>query len=248
MIRRSFTATLLNLVANDPEVRPWLGGANPGEAIDLTEAVANTNNITLEGAGGGFFLQLLTPGTYELHTIFAKAARGKPMVEAARQMFRYVFAQTEALEILTKCPDNNDGARWLSSAMGFRERFRREDSWAPGVGISYRVLSIDDWFIRDREALRAGKEFHEILQAARVAEAMPTQFSDHADDEAHDRAAGAALLMARSGQTAKAVVFYNRWALFAGYLPIEIVGPGVVDIQDAIVAVQGERPEVLHLR
>lgn len=244
MITRTFDAASLNEVANRPDIRPAIG---PGDdPVDLTPLVADPNNIVLSAPGGGFVLVRQDPGVYELHTVFGKEGRGKTFFAAARAMFRYAFAKTDALELLTKCPDDNPGARMAAATVGFRERFRREDAWTKGVGISYRVFDVDDWTARDPEALKAGREFHAALEAAKVQRSSEADI--HPEDEAHDRAVGAALLMAWGGNIGKGVLFYNRWARFAGYQPIGYMGGSLVDIQDAIVELQEGRTEILLLR
>lgn len=236
MIVRTSDATFLNELANHPEIRPFVGGGL--EPLDLTAVCQNPANIILvvDGAGA-WVLQMLMPGVYELHTMFLPEARGRPYFVAAKQALAYVFGQTDALEIVTKCPDDNDGARMAAATMGFRERFRREGAWQTGAGISYRVFSIDDWFVRDRTCLVEGRAFHSALEAAK--EAQGCTLATHPDDEAHDRAVGAACLMIKGGRTDKAIGFYNRWAIFAGYATIFALSPTVIDVRDAIVEVRG---------
>ena len=244
MIRRTMDAALLNEVANDPDVRPWLGGA-PGP-LDLTPIIENPANVALVAEHGGWLFQPVMPGCYEVHTLFRKAGRGRRFMAAAAQGFRYMFTETDALEILTKCPDDNLGARQASSALGFRERFRRESAWAPDVGISFRVFSVDDWFTRDAQCLEEGRTFHRMIEYAKGAarSALPI----HLDDETHDRAVGAAILMAKAGQLSKGVGFYSRWAIFAGYATIEVVGPNAIDVRDAIVEIRDGQLGVLKCR
>lgn len=243
MIRRTMDAKAINALVNDPTIRPYVGGE--GE-LDLTDVVHNPANYVLEAEGGAWILGLLMPGTYELHTCFRPEGRGKGYFAAAREALRYMFAETECLEIVTKCPDDNPGARMAANLMGFHERFRREDAWAPGVGISYQFFTADDWFIRDKECLSAGKRFHEILEVAKPAE---SELPDHPEDETHDRAAGAAYLMISGGQHQKGVSWYNRWAVFAGYPPIFQVGPSTFDIgSGVIVQARGAEMDVLRAR
>lgn len=245
MIRRTMNAAFLTEVANHPEVRPWLGAPDI-PVLDLTPLVGNPENIAIETKGGGWILQAMAPGVYEIHSLFLPEGRGKPFMAGAREMLRYVFTATDATEILTKCPDDNGGARMAASLVGFRERFRRDDAWAPGVGISYQAFTIDDWFIRDAEALRAGRLFHETLERAKATSG--SELPVHAEDPAHDKAAGGAVLMAWRGNTAKGVAFYNRWASFAGYATVSMVGPGIVDVRDGIVELQGGEVTVLLCR
>lgn len=243
MIKRTMSATFLNEVANHPEVRPFLG-APENPVLDLSPLVENPRCVCLEVPGaGGWVLQPILPAVYELHTLFLPEARGRSYFKLARDAMRMVFAETDCLEIVTKCPDDNGGARMAASIMGFRERFRREDAWAPGVGISYQVFSVDDWFIRDAACAEAGHAFHEALEAAKTASgsALPV----HPDDGAHDRAVGACCLMIKGGQASKGVAFYNRWSIFAGYATIGQISETLFDVQDAIVEVRGGQMEVL---
>lgn len=243
MLHRTMDATFLNSVANREDVRPFLGGEGP---IDLGPLLLNPANygLVVDGAGG-WLLQAVLPGVYELHTLFLPEARGASYFVVAREALRWMFTRTDCLEIITKCPDDNGGARMAAGHMGFRERFRREDAWAPGVGISYRVFTLDDWFVRDKAAIMEGRAFHKALEAAKVAAGIT--LPAHPEDEAHDRAVGAAVLMIRGGQESKAVGFYTRWALFAGYQTFEQVGPSLFDVREAIVEVSEGQMRVLHV-
>lgn len=244
MLRRTMSPALLNEVANLPEVRPWVGAGD--DTLDVTVLLQNPANYALVTDKGGFMLVALLPGVFELHTLFPPDARGKSFFAAAREMFRYMFTQTPCLEIITKCPDDNAGARMAAATVGFRERFRREGAWFTGGGVSYQVFSVDDWYVRDPETLRAGHDFHLALDTAR-AERGVAQVS-HPEDTAHDQAVGASVLMVQGGFLEKGVAFYNRWAVFAGYAQISIAGPALVDIQDGLVAIHRDGVEVLYLR
>lgn len=243
MIKRTMNATFLNEVANHPEVRPFLG-APENPILDLSPLVEDPRCICLEVPGeGGWVLQPIMSGVYELHTLFLPEARGKAYFKNAKEAVRRIFTETDCLEIVTKCPDDNGGARMAARIMGFRERFRREDAWAPGVGVSYQVFSLDDWFIRDEACRKAGHEFHEALEAAKIA--AGSTLPVHAEDVAHDHAVGAACLMIKAGQVAKGVAFYCRWAIFAGYATIVQISETLIDVQDAIIEVRDGHMEVL---
>lgn len=235
MIRRTFDAGFLNGVANDPEVFPWTGAA---EAIELGAILVDPANIGLEAEHGGWVLVCLEPGVYELHTLFLPEGRGKVYFAQAREALRYVFVETDATELVTKVPDQNAGARMAAALVGFKERFRRETAWADGSGVSYQGLTIEDWRQRDAEALKAGQWFHRRLDEL-------IEHDAHPQDEAHDRAVGCAVLMARAGALSKGIAFYNRWARFAGYVEARQIGPNIVDFVEAIVAVRGQDMSVL---
>lgn len=246
---RTMDAGFLNTVVNDPTVRPWLGGE--GE-LDLTAVIANPANYAFVTAGGGWLLVKHEAGVYELHSQFVKEARGRHVFEVGREAIRRFFAETDALEIVTKVPVKNRPASVGACLMGFAERFRRSNAWqCPDGGmcdVSYQALTIDAWVATDAELPAQGDRFHSALEAtkARCGSPLPT----HPDDEAHDRAAGAAALMMMGGNPRKAVWFYNRWARLAGYATIELVSesPPVLDVRDAIVGVRNGDLEVLLCR
>lgn len=239
MIRRTMNPEALNALANHPDIRPFIGG--PEGELDLTSVVLNPANVVLMGEGVIWVLSPIEAGVFELHSMAYPDARGRAYFRQAKEALRWVFTRTDCSEIVTKCPDDNPRARMAAVMTGFRERFHRENAWAEGVGVGFYVYGLDEWFVRDPECLKAGRWFHEKIEAA-------IGHENHAPDETHDRAAGAAVLMMREGQIGKGCAFYSRWGRFAGYQPIAQIGPHLVDIGTAIVEIQGQDFEVLHLR
>jgi hypothetical protein len=177
---------------------------------------------------------MLMPGAYELHTLFTPQARGKPYFKQAKEALRYVFTATDALELLTKCPDDNPAARMAASLVGFHERAHRPNVWNVGTpaecGVSYQALSIDDWLQRDLHIEAEGESLWEEL---------PAHFSTPGDTM-HSRLMGAALLMTRAGQASKAVGIFNRAAAFQGFRGIVALRDDVLDIGQALVHVKPE--------
>jgi hypothetical protein len=236
VISRTFTADHLNEAANHPDVRPYLGHPDMAGPLDLSPLVENPANVCLETEGGGWVLQALLPGAYELHTLFIPEARGADYFEAAREALRFMFTQTDCLEILTKCPDDNPAARMAAVKVGFRERFHRDGVWNVGTeevcGVSYQALTLDGWLSRDEEISQIGA-------------GLGLQLLTDPDDEFLNRLMGAVVLMMRGGQTAKAVGMFNRAAPFAGYRPIVALRDDLADIGDVLVLVKSGRVEVL---
>lgn len=76
MLERCFDAHLVNLAANHPDVRPYLGPECLGE-LDFSEAVADEMNWFLMGQFGGFALAWTAPGVYEVHVFVLPEGRGK---------------------------------------------------------------------------------------------------------------------------------------------------------------------------
>ena len=236
---RTFDPSFFNEVANHPDVRPWLGGE--GE-LDLSVAIRNPINFTLQGEGGGFVLMRHEPGIYEAHSLFLPGSRGQT-VRTMRAGFDYMFTRTDCGQIVTQIPDNNPAAAALAKLARFRPMFRREDT--PRGPTAYVGLTIDEW-AQDTAALEEdGAWFHDGVEAAKIAQ--EADLPDHPHDPAHERAVGAAVRMVKAGNLEKAVIFYNRWARLAGYPLMALISehPPVFDVGDAIATLIDGKMEIL---
>lgn len=232
MIRRTLDPAFLNEVANHPEVRPWLQGDGP---IDLGPIVASPANIAIQAEHGGWVLQCLSPGVYEVHSMFLPEGRGANVKRALAEALDYVFSATDCLKLVTRLPEGNVPATALGRIAGFR----------PWFGDRHRI-EVEDWAQSSAACREAGEWFHERLEAAK--EARGSALEVHDDDPSHDHAVGAAVLMCRAGNAAKAVWHYNAWAAAAGYAPVTLVSlnPMVIDVVDAVL--EGPEMEVLLCR
>lgn len=249
MLQRTMDAGHVNRILNDPSVRPTLGGV--GE-LDISAVLENPANIALFNEQGGFIALPLDTDLYEIHTQFLPEGRGPQLVSVTLEALRWIFTKTPALQVVTKCPACNPGALGLARAIGGTLLFERDGAWPLPDGsmgsVTYMGLTLDAWKRKDPEIATVGLRFHDALEAAKHADA--SELPDHLEDEAHNRAVGAAYLMILAGNVRKGVWTYNRWALLAGYQTIEVVSeqPPVLDIKDALVSLEGGRMEVLKCR
>lgn len=245
---REFSAERINIVANHPAVRPWLGGQG---TLDLTPLVADSRNYLLMNGDGGVLFQFLEPGLYEAHTQFLPSCRGAEAVQAVKDALRWMFTRTDAIEIVSKVPAGNKGALGLVRAIHGQLQFTRDNAFLLGgqmASVGYYSLPIMAWAGKCEELADSGQWFHEKLEAAKNATAGAAPLHD--DDDAHDRYVGATVEMFQAGQIGKALGFYSRWAKFAGYGPISLIAtnPVVLDIGDAILAVREDDFSVLLCR
>lgn len=246
-VAREVTAERLNDIVNHPDVRPWVGGTGP---LDLTPIVANPANVLLMREGGGLLFIRLDAGLYEVHTQFVPEVRGELALQATKDALLWMFTRTDCIEIVTKVPDGNVAAKALVRSIKGTLQFHRPNAWlGPDglIGVSYYGLSLGEW-VRSEDRLPAvGEWFHEKLAAAKTeAGAAPL----HDDDDTHDRYVGAAVEMIAAGQVTKGIGFYDRWAVFAGYVPIRQIAenPVLIDIGDAVLAVRDNDFDVLLCR
>lgn len=232
MIKRTLDPTFLNSVANHPEVRPWLMGEGP---LDLSPIISSPGNIALQAEHGGWVLQCISPAVYEVHSMFLPEGRGANVKAALAEALDYVFSATDCRQLVTRIPVNNPSAAALGKIAGFR----------PWFGDRYRI-EVEDWAQSSKACLDAGEWFHDRLEAVKKEQGSALEV--HEDDPGHDHAVGAAVLMCKSGNAAKAVWHYNAWAAAAGYSPITLVSvnPMVIDVVDAVL--EGPNMEVLLCR
>lgn len=245
MIKRTFDGEFLTRVANIEAVRPLLGGEGP---IDLKPAVADPRNVVLQSGRGGFMFMPLYEGVYEVHSIFLPSMNGMRVAADMKQAREYMFVRTDCQELLTKVPETNKGAGWLADQAGFQEIDRRADAWPGGAAVSYRKLTLDTWVASCSTVAEQGRGFHGLLESAK--KASGSELPTHPDDEAHDRAVGATVLMIKAGNTIKGVNHFNKWAIFHGYRQIELLSeqPVIVDAGDAILGLSDGQMEVLQCR
>lgn len=246
LIAENRDPTFWNAIANDPETRPLLGAGT--EAVDLSPVLAECRNYALATEHGGFLFIKHEVGRYELHTLFSKEGRGRGVLPAFAEAARFMFTATDATEIVTKTADSNRAASIMARRAGFRPTFTRPAAWHDGSDMTFYGLTLDEWMQRDPTLEAEGHAFHEMLEAAKRAKG--SELPTHPDDPAHDRAAGAACLMAKAANAAKAAWIYSRWACLAGYQTIELIedNPVVLDVRDALVTVTDGRLEVLECR
>lgn len=240
MIRRTLDAAHLNAVANDPNVRPTLGGE--GE-IDLTGLIADPANLALVADGGGFVLTPLAPGHLEVHSMFRPKADA---IGAMREAMDWVFTRTDCVSIWSKVPKANRAAKGFARAGSLRVLFEREHETLGAT--EYCELPLMRWAMNTPELESQGERFHALLEAAK--REAGSSLPEHPHDPAHERAVGAALLMFERGQPGKAASFYSLWARAAGYQPIQLlsVAPVTVDVGDAIIGLGRDGMEVLQCR
>jgi hypothetical protein len=235
VLRRTMDAAFVNAVANDPTVRPLIGNPDDGP-LDFAAFLADPANVALTWEWGAFLFARHDPARYELHTLILPEGRGAGVLPAFADAARWVFTATDASELVTQVAGSNRAAGLMARRAGFRPIFEREGAWHDGSGVTFFAFGLDDWRARDDTLALEGRAFHEALEAAKAA--AGSTLPPHPDDEAHDRAVGAACLMAKAGNPRKAAHTYNRWARFAGYAPAALVAeaPPVFDIGEAVFA------------
>jgi len=243
---RTLDATKFNIIANDPEVKQWIG-YNEDAVVDLTNVISDINNYCLltDDEDGGYILHNLGDGLYVAHTLSLKSARGQPMADLMHEGFQFMFTTTDCLEISTLIPDGAIAAeRWAKFA-GFRNTFRRESFFnlnGNKVGGQFMTMTYSDWVYKAPKLKEAGETFHSFIEEN-------IGHPNHPDDDIHDRFVGATILGCEENNAAKVINQYNRWALLAGYQPSTIVNasPLVINIGNALIQQTNGSMEILKV-
>ena len=253
MIRRSFDASELNVILNDPDVYPEISVPAIKE-FDVTGVVADFGNILLMADGGGILFCQHEPGIYEVHTNFLPDYRGRVAIRASLAAYRWMFTHTDCMIIHTRVPGPNKAAHKFCRIVGATLEFERKSVWPTNDGLvdlGFYSLRYDDWVRKTPDLMNSGQAFHDRLEQERVRLNHPVPI--HPDEDCHNLHVGACAEMIYSGQPEKAVVLYNRWAHLVGfncYKPISLVSksPLLIDIAQALLQIGDGDFEVVKWR
>lgn len=231
IVERHFDAHKINAVLNDPDVRPDIAEL-PDGLVDVSAGVADTNNVLLMGEHGGCFLIKLMPGVYEVHTQALLSGRGQWIAEFVRAGSDWMFTHTDAYEIITRIPQFHVAARHLARAAGMTKEFTRpkECVWR-GERQDADIYSfrIQDWARAAKNFENRGEQFHDFLH--HEADRLGVTETAHENDPNHNQYVGICLAMVECGHHAKAVNFYNRWALASRHPIIKLLSENPVTVR-----------------
>lgn len=240
-VRRVFDAAPINRIVNHPAVRPHLGGEGD---IDVTGIVQNPNNVVLHSNGFAAIFLAIHPGLYDVHTQALPEARGEVVARASQACLHWLFSRTDAVEVLTKVPVENEAAAKLCAWNNFEHDYTIDHDPTWGGMVDVLAVTLQRWMARAPGLAERGAWFHrEVDQACRR---DGVERAEHPDDPLHDRYAGAACELALGGQMNKAALFYNRWAAMAGYRPIAPISATTMFIGDMAIAIDGEHVEIVR--
>lgn len=249
-VRRSFDATEINAIFNDPAVLPLI--TVPGiDTIDAAALVSDHRNVLLMADGGGIMFIADEPCIYEVHTAFLPKFRGRHAIRASLEAYRWMFTHTDCVTLQTRIPAFNKPAALAAHMVGFELAFERAKVWptaAEPADMRFYELHYPGWLKRTDALIESGRAFHGRLDEEYQRHGKPPH--SHTDEYCHDRAVGACAEMIYGGQPEKAVILYNRWARFAGYGPIALISrsPIVIDIGDAVILVGEQTFKVIQCR
>jgi len=218
-------------IANHPEVKPFVG-------VDDNPIEIGEHCRIYENEGRAFVYAQQEPGIWHLHTLSLPDARGRALLQSAKDAATSLFIETDCTWMATITPDDAPHAHPPKS-FGFQKWFYRPYGFPRGdVGFTGYRLLVDDWIVRCKTFRTVGKAFHKWLESHKTEDVHP-------DDAHHDAFAGFAALAATRGQIGKALGVFNAWARCAGYTPIEQVSDNEFFTGDAVIRVHAGKLEMV---
>lgn len=245
LVDRELDAARINAVLNHPAVRPWVAGAEDG-VLDATGALRRDSTYLLMGEFGGCMFCALQPGVYEVHTQVLPTGRGDWTRQMTKDAVHWLFTRTDCYEIVTRVPRGHIGAKAATMQVGMKYEFTAEKCLFRGKSVEMDVYGfrIQDW-ARDAVYLGDfGQKFHVFLEseAARLGITEPI----HENYEAHNQYLGAGLEMFLSGNTKKAVAFYNRWASVARHRVVSYLDDNNIGFDIGVLRRDAQALEVVQ--
>lgn len=237
-------------IAHHPDVFPWIKGPYDIDIV-LDTVVSNPDCYALLGQYGFSLYAKLGPGIYEAHNAVLPEGRGRWTLQMAKTALHWMFTRTDCTEIITKCPLDNLAAIAGARAVGGQCEFTTRPIW-PGVsgpiGLGIYTLPIQRWVEGAKDLIQRGQDFHDQLRLEYWRLGVSHEL--HESDPLHDKYVGMACDMIEGNQLYKAVLYYNRWAIFSGYelIGVKSLDPLVIDIGEALLAVKDGSFEVLSCR
>tara|TARA_R110002126_G_scaffold191309_1_gene339414 strand:+ start:178 stop:951 length:774 start_codon:yes stop_codon:yes gene_type:complete len=242
IMQRTLNPAAFNRIANDPAVRSWLGGDG---IADLTDMVSEPANVALMSEAGGFVCVNHGAGRYEVHSLFSPKRSKQAAIRAMRDGLAYMFTLTPCVELLTKVPIDNLAAKGLARLAGFSFQFERLAAWTTDSEklTAFYSLTIEKWALFSQEAKSMGKWFHGCFVSLLTNNQHPVYF----EDSGYLAMVGAAMGMLQAGFLWKAVLFYNRWALWTcrKTVVVENECPLIVSFDRLIIKIMHSHVEVL---
>lgn len=246
-VTRQKDATAINAFVNHPDIYPFVKGDLKGY-LDLSKFIAAGHPV-LCGEFGGVIMIRLQPGIYEVHTAIMPSARGAWGNRMFRDALHFMFCTTDAVEILTRVPQDNRAAEAATKFVGFKSEWTIENGWTGlnggRVNVDVYSMKIQDWMRRESRLRQIGEWFHSALNDIYVRTGKPGV--THAQQAIHDQYVGATVALTVGGRPDMAVYFYNRWASVSGFAPIKLMStsPITIDIVESKIVFNNGKLEVV---
>jgi hypothetical protein len=186
------------------------------------EPFLRAGGFSVIGEGCGWLFNKVGIGTYEVHSSVLPEYRGPGTMTKVMECARTAFLETDAMEVVTRCPVTNKAAIKMAKLTGFIELYTAVGTFG-GIDMLVYSLPLSVWAAAAKEFEIAGEAVHnEFLR-------HDADHAKHEHDSLHNQYAGITFEIAKNGWPEKGIHVYNVWAQMTGYQPIQLLS------QDPIV-------------
>jgi hypothetical protein len=137
VIVRATDASVHNLIANHPEVKPTLGYNE--DYTDFTALLEHPDDYVMlhDGEGAAAIFEWSAPGVWQSHTMFLPHRRGREGLKSARAMMDHMF-ENGARMLWGMTPLDNRAAQMFNRLIGAKPAGEGED--IRGTKVRYFVV------------------------------------------------------------------------------------------------------------
>lgn len=123
MVRREDNIDLLNRIANDADVRPFI--RPDGDEMDFSPIAGKRSTeiggvVLSNGEDAVGLFEITTPTSFQAHTLFGPTCRGRRAIDTAREMIQWMFDHG-AETIWGATPRDNRRACMFNRLVGAKE-------------------------------------------------------------------------------------------------------------------------------
>jgi len=120
---RTYDPTVLNRIANLPDVKPYFGHVEEGDIyFDELAPLRDDYILLCNGEDAGAVLEWTGPNIWQGHYLFGPTCRGRKAITEMRRMLDWCFTTGQARIVWGQTPIDNRAARWLNRQVGFLSR------------------------------------------------------------------------------------------------------------------------------
>ena len=115
---RTFDPTVLNRIANHPEVKPYFGHEEGEIFFDECASLPDDYVLLDNGKDAGAIFEWTGPGIWQGHYLSLPVCRGRAALAEFSRMIDWMFEHEGARLIWGQTPEANRAARWVNRQLG----------------------------------------------------------------------------------------------------------------------------------
>ncbi len=147
-VYRTFDPTLLNQIANKPDIKKTIGAHLVDQILDFSDHASRPDDFVIltNGIDAFSLYEYRGPCVLDGHSIFDETCRGRDAMRIGREMIDWVFHNTSALILTGATPTGFRAARFFNRKLGMTSAgIKMFDGALWKVEMEYFQLLRSDW-------------------------------------------------------------------------------------------------------